>query len=70
MHSEHALTTEIVVSEGMVHLKLDEAVINELTHKLLPNEGEIQLSSTKDFMIQVVKTYIKDQNGNVTSVIG
>ncbi|MGE7020967.1 suppressor of fused domain protein [Solibacillus cecembensis] len=67
---EHDLTTEIEINEGTVHLKLDEAVINELMHKLLPKEGEIRLCSSKDFIVQVVKTYIKDQDGNVTSIIG
>ncbi|MEK4426496.1 suppressor of fused domain protein [Solibacillus sp. FSL K6-1523] len=67
---EHASTTELETGEGTVHLKLDEAVVNELIHKLLPKEGEIRMSSSKDLMIQVVKTYIKDQDGNVTSTIG
>lgn len=67
---EHASTAGIEIGESTVHLKLDEAVVNELMHKLLPIEGEIRLSSYKDLIIQVVKTYIKDPDGNVISTIG
>lgn len=67
---ERASTTEFETGGGTVHLKLDEAAVNELMHKLLPKEGEIRLSAHKDFTVQVVKTYIKDQHGNVTSTVG
>ncbi|MEV9641470.1 suppressor of fused domain protein [Mammaliicoccus sciuri] len=67
---EPALTTEIKTGEGTVHLQLDEAVVNELMNKLLTKEGEIRLSSYKDLIIQVVKTNIMDQDGNVVSTIG
>lgn len=67
---EHASTAGIEIGESTVHLKLDEAVVNELMHKLLPKEGEIRLSSYKDLIIQVVKTYIKDPDGNLISTIG
>ena len=32
---EHASTTGFEIGESTVHLKLDEAVVNELMHKLL-----------------------------------
>ncbi|MFC7677443.1 suppressor of fused domain protein [Paenibacillus sp. GCM10028914] len=67
---EPASTNEIEKNEQKVHLKLTEAVVDELMHKLLPQEGTIHLSSYKDLIIQVVKTYIKDQDGNVVSTIG
>ncbi|MEO4053242.1 suppressor of fused domain protein [Solibacillus sp. CAU 1738] len=67
---EHASTTGFEIVESTVHLKLDEAAVNELIHILLPKEGKIRLSSYKDLIIQVVKTYIKDQDGNVISTIG
>lgn len=67
---EPASTTGFKTDEGMVHLQLNEAVVNELIDKLLPKEGEIRLSSYNDLIIQVVKTYIKDQDGDVVSTIG
>lgn len=67
---ELAETTEVEVGEGTVYLKLDEAVVNELVHKLRPKAGEIRLTSNKDLLIQVVQTSIKDQEGNIVAVIG
>ncbi len=67
---ESASMTKIEVDEHLVHLKFDESVVNELMSKLQPEEGEIRLLSNKGFVIQVVKTYIKDQDGNVISIIG
>ncbi|MNI16808.1 Suppressor of fused protein (SUFU) [compost metagenome] len=67
---EPASTIGIEIDEHKVYLKLDKAVVNELIEKLLPREGEIRLSSYKDLNIQVVKTFIKDQDGNVVSTIG
>ncbi|KOP68264.1 branched-chain alpha-keto acid dehydrogenase subunit E2 [Bacillus sp. FJAT-18019] len=67
---EPSSTTGFDINEHKVQLKLDEAIVNELMHKLLPIEGEIRLSSYKHLIIQVVKTYIKDQDGNVVSSIG
>ncbi|MGN7399874.1 suppressor of fused domain protein [Cytobacillus praedii] len=67
---ELASTTGIEIDEHNVQLKLDEAVVNELMYKLLPKEGEIHLSSYKNLKLQVVKTHIKDQDGNVVSTIG
>lgn len=67
---ELASTTGFETGEGTVHLRLEETVVDELMHKLLPREGEIQLTSTNDFIIQVAKTYIKDQDGQVISTVG
>ncbi|WP_054955172.1 suppressor of fused domain protein [Paenibacillus dakarensis] len=65
-----AATTSIEMNADKVLLKLDETVINELMHKLQPQEDEIRLSSYKDLSIQVVKTYIRDQDGNVVTTVG
>lgn len=67
---EPASTTGYAIEEHKVRLKLDEAVVNELIPKLLPIEGEIRMSSYKNLVIQVVKTYIKDPEGNVVDTIG
>jgi hypothetical protein len=56
--------------EDRVRIKLDEASAAELFRKLQPKEGTIALSSFKGMTIQIVKTYIKDQDGNVVSTIG
>lgn len=67
---ESASTSSIEMEEGKVRMNLDEAIVGELINKLLPKEGQIHLSSNKDLIIQVVKTYIKDPDGNVVSAIG
>ncbi|MFD3257184.1 suppressor of fused domain protein [Paenibacillus lentus] len=56
--------------ENEVRLKLDEAAINEISQKLQPKEEEIRLTSYKGLIIRVVRTDIKDQDGNVVSTIG
>lgn len=62
--------TRYVVEENEVRLTLDAAVITELSHIMQPKENVIKLSSSKELIIQVVKTYMKDQDGNVISTIG
>lgn len=56
--------------ENGVRIKLDETSATEFSRKLQPKEGMIALSSFKELTIQIVKTYIKDQDGNVVSTIG
>lgn len=57
-------------SEEAITLYLSSAVSNELSRSLQAKEGEIQLSSSEGLVIQVVKTFIKDQDGNVVDTIG
>jgi len=56
--------------EDGVRIKLDEACAIELSQKLQPKEGMITLSSFKSMTVQIVKTYMKDQDGNIVSTIG
>ncbi|WP_442603090.1 suppressor of fused domain protein [Paenibacillus sp. KN14-4R] len=63
-------TVGLEEGEDRVRIKLDEASAAELSRKLQPKEGMIALSSFKGMTIQIVKTYIKDQDGNVVSTIG
>lgn len=56
--------------EDEVVLRLDEASVGELVEKLQPKEAELKPASLKGMVIQVVKTDIKDQEGNVVSTIG
>ncbi|MEK8130843.1 suppressor of fused domain protein [Paenibacillus filicis] len=56
--------------EDEVCIRLDEASATELSRKLQPKEGVLSLSSFKGLNVQIVKTYIKDQDGHVVSTIG
>lgn len=65
-----ASSTGFEIDENKITVKLDETVVNELIHKLQSKEGELTLSSNKNLILRVLKTYIKDQDGNVVSTIG
>lgn len=56
--------------EEAILLHLSPAVSVELSRKLHAKEDTIELSAFDGLIIQVVKTYIKDQEGNVVSTIG
>ncbi|MGZ9586687.1 suppressor of fused domain protein [Paenibacillus marinisediminis] len=62
--------TSYEAGENEVRLKLDAAATTELMQKMQPKEEEIKLSTYKGMIIQIVKTHIKDQDGNVVSTIG
>lgn len=59
-----------VVNEDFVRIGLTEEVVLELEEKLQPKEGELLLSAAKELKVQIRKTYIKDQEGNVVETIG
>ncbi|MEK4047742.1 suppressor of fused domain protein [Paenibacillus sp. FSL H8-0048] len=59
-----------VVNEEFVSLGLTEEAVLELEEKLQPKEGELRLSAAKALKVQIRKTYIKDQEGNVVQTIG
>ncbi|WP_238650393.1 suppressor of fused domain protein [Paenibacillus piscarius] len=61
---------ESVVNPEFVSIGLTDEAVLELETKLQPKEGEFRLSAAKDLKIQIRKTYIKDQEGNVVEVIG
>ncbi|GIO40021.1 hypothetical protein J41TS12_48820 [Paenibacillus antibioticophila] len=67
---ESAEATSYETGEGAVRLHLSPAVSMELSQKLQAKEGAIELSSYDGLIIQIVKTYIKDQEGNVVSTVG
>jgi len=56
--------------EDGVRIRLNAASAAELSDRLQPKEGEITLALCKGLTVQIVKTYIKDQEGNVVSTIG
>ncbi|WP_438433506.1 suppressor of fused domain protein [Gorillibacterium sp. sgz500922] len=63
-------TTGYVSSESGIRLQLNDAAVKELTEKLRPREGTIRLSASKDVQVRIVKTRIKDQDGQVVETIG
>ncbi|MFC6649612.1 suppressor of fused domain protein [Paenibacillus rhizoplanae] len=67
---EPAEETSCVQDGEIVRISLSEAAILELETKLQPKEGEFRLSTAKELKVQVRKTYIKDQEGNVVETIG
>lgn len=62
--------TRYEAGEEEVRLKLDAAATDELSKKMQPKEELLQITSSKDVVIQIVKTHIKDQEGNVVATIG
>ncbi|MDK8180255.1 suppressor of fused domain protein [Paenibacillus sp. UMB4589-SE434] len=56
--------------EKEVRLTLDTAAAAELSQIMQPQESVLKLSTYKGLTIQVVKTYIRDQDGQVVSTIG
>ncbi|KKO52853.1 suppressor of fused domain protein [Paenibacillus sp. DMB20] len=67
---EPGAKADFETGEDGIRMKLDEATAAELSRKLQPKEGLIELSAFKGISIQIVKTHIKDQEGNVVSTIG
>lgn len=67
---EAAQGTGYKEGEKYVRIALSEAAVQELSTTLRPVEGEFKLSTFKGLIVQVRKTYIKDQEGNVVDTIG
>lgn len=53
-----------------IRLTLAPEVITELSSLMQPREEVLRLASYHDVMIHIVKTHIKDQDGNIVSTIG
>ncbi|MFJ7367961.1 suppressor of fused domain protein [Lysinibacillus sp. NPDC098008] len=58
------------VNEQEVIISLNKAAVEELCQKLVPQEGQFELSSLAGVSFQILKTYIKDQEGTVVKTIG
>jgi len=56
--------------DGELRISLNEQTVTELSRNLLPKENTIELPALKNIAIQIVKTHIKDQDGNVVETIG
>lgn len=53
-----------------VQITLHDAAAAELSEKLLPKAGAFEVASLPGAVIEVVKTHIKDNEGNVVETIG
>lgn len=53
-----------------ISIHLSDLALQGLAETLRPIEGVIRLADQKGIAIEVVKTYIKDQDGNVVETIG
>jgi len=62
--------SEYAMEKEKVRLVLDEQSTIELSEKLLPKEGVAELPSFEQMAIKIVKTHLKDNEGNVVQVIG
>jgi len=58
------------VEETDVTISLNDKTVKELNQSLMPQEQEFEVSSIPGLSIQIAKTYIKDQQGNVVETIG
>ncbi|WP_040979439.1 suppressor of fused domain protein [Oceanobacillus jeddahense] len=58
------------IEKDKVQLILDDQTAVELSEKLIPKESVIELSSCEQMVVKIVKTHIKDNEGNVVQVIG
>lgn len=67
---ESAEATSYEKEAEAVKVHLSTAVSSELSQKLQAKEGILHLSSYDGLIIQIVKTYIKDQEGKVVSTVG
>lgn len=61
---------ELKAEGGEVRIALDDQAASELSRSLAPKESVVPLPSVKGAAIQIVKTQIKDSDGNVVKVIG
>ncbi|MFS0838836.1 suppressor of fused domain protein [Paenibacillus sp. 1P03SA] len=61
---------ECTALEDTVRIILDEAAAAELSSGLVPKESDLEVASLPGTIIRIVKTNIKDSEGNVVEVIG
>ncbi|NGZ74024.1 suppressor of fused domain protein [Saccharibacillus alkalitolerans] len=64
------LQNRVVETESDLHLYLNADAAAELSRRLLPKEGEFRLETMKTLTIRIVKTLLRDPDGNVVETIG
>lgn len=57
-------------ADNEITFSLDDNAAAELSGKLIPKEGRFDLISLKGVAVQILKTHITDQDGNVAHTIG
>lgn len=53
-----------------ITITLNKAAVEELSQKLIPQESQFTISSLAGVSFQILKTYIKNQEGAVVKTIG
>ncbi|PIJ96287.1 suppressor of fused domain protein [Lysinibacillus sphaericus] len=57
-------------NEQEITITLNKEAVEELSQQLVPLEKQFAISSLKDVSFEIMKTYIKDQEGAVVKTIG
>lgn len=64
------LQNRIMEVQDGLHLYLNADAASELSRRLVPKESEFQLETMKSLTIRIVKTLLRDPDGNVVETIG
>ncbi|GKV55062.1 hypothetical protein NCCP2222_10090 [Sporosarcina sp. NCCP-2222] len=57
-------------SEDFIHITLNDETVEDMSQKLLPKQGEFEVSMKDKMNIHIAKTTITDQDGNIVKTIG
>jgi len=60
----------VVELDNALHLYLNADAVAELTRRLVPKESEFQLDTMNSLTIRIVKTLMRDPDGNIVETIG
>lgn len=60
----------VIEKDNSIEVILDEITVNELTQQLQPVQKQFSVDSLNNVVFKIIKTEIKDQNGNVVETIG
>ncbi|MCP1185966.1 suppressor of fused domain protein [Paenibacillus sp. 1781tsa1] len=60
----------VLESDRQVTLTVNEQIVEELAENLQPIEGTFEITSLEHMLVQIVKTEIKNQEGQVIKTIG
>jgi len=60
----------VVESDKQVTLTVNTQIVEELVQNLRPVEGTFEIASLDHMLVQIVRTEIKDQEGNIIQTIG
>ncbi|MGN7414039.1 suppressor of fused domain protein [Paenibacillus sp. SAF-068] len=60
----------VLESDKQITVTVNTQIVEELAQNLRPAEGTFQITSLDHMLVQIVKTEIKDQEGNIIQTIG